>query len=74
MFLFVWLWFVQNSDDKQIDIEITSASLQPFTEQQWRINQQHIINTVSTWNNSVLGFVDNLGDKRGEIVEFSFHT
>ena len=48
MFLFVWLWFVQNSDDKQVDIEITSASLQPFTEQQWRINQQHIINTVST--------------------------
>ncbi|KAK4562296.1 hypothetical protein RGQ29_004964 [Quercus rubra] len=36
---------LQNSDDKQIDIEITSASLQPFTEQQWRINQQHIINT-----------------------------
>ena len=39
---------VHNSNDKQINIEITSASLQPFTEQQWRINQQHIINTVST--------------------------
>ncbi|KAK7860816.1 hypothetical protein CFP56_029108 [Quercus suber] len=34
-----------NSDDKQINIEITSASVQPFTKRQWRINQQHIINT-----------------------------
>ncbi|GMY05478.1 endo-1,4-beta-xylanase 5-like isoform X1 [Fagus crenata] len=36
---------LQNSDDKDIKIAITSASLQPFTEQQWNINQQYIINT-----------------------------
>ncbi|KAK2665556.1 hypothetical protein Ddye_004130 [Dipteronia dyeriana] len=34
----------QNSDDRDIDIAIDSASLQPFTDQEWRFNQQYIIN------------------------------
>ncbi|KAK8699089.1 hypothetical protein V6N13_115186 [Hibiscus sabdariffa] len=39
------LLIFQNSDDKDIDITIASASLQPFTDEEWRINQQYIINT-----------------------------
>ncbi|XVE93831.1 hypothetical protein REPUB_Repub01dG0228600 [Reevesia pubescens] len=34
-----------NSDDKDINIAIASASLQPFTDHEWKINQQYIINT-----------------------------
>ncbi|KAL5791174.1 hypothetical protein ACOSQ2_006062 [Xanthoceras sorbifolium] len=34
----------QNSDDRDIDIAIASASLQPFTDQEWRFNQQYMIN------------------------------
>lgn len=41
---FAFLYF-QNSDDRDINIAVTSASLQPFTEQQWRFNQQYKINT-----------------------------
>ncbi|KAL4302547.1 hypothetical protein GQ457_10G024190 [Hibiscus cannabinus] len=39
------LLIFQNSDGKDIDITIASASLQPFTDEEWRINQQYIINT-----------------------------
>ncbi|XP_022762275.1 uncharacterized protein LOC111308227 [Durio zibethinus] len=39
------LLLFQNSDDTDINIAIASASLQPFTDQEWRINQQYIINT-----------------------------
>lgn len=39
--------FFHNSDGKDVDIDIASQSLQPFTQHQWRINQQYIINTVS---------------------------
>lgn len=39
---------MQNSDDRDIDITIDSSSLQPFTEQEWRFNQQFMINTVIT--------------------------
>ncbi|KAH9655239.1 GH10 domain-containing protein [Citrus sinensis] len=39
------LLFFQNSDDRDINIAVASASLQPFTEHQWRFNQQYIINT-----------------------------
>jgi hypothetical protein len=40
--------FFQNTDGKDVDnIDLASPSLQPFTKQQWRINQQYIINTVS---------------------------
>ncbi|PPE01984.1 hypothetical protein GOBAR_DD00981 [Gossypium barbadense] len=35
----------KNSDDKDIDITIDSSSLQPFTDQEWRFNQQFMINT-----------------------------
>ncbi|KAF2302034.1 hypothetical protein GH714_031573 [Hevea brasiliensis] len=38
--------YFQNSAHKNIDIAIASASLQPFTYQQWRTNQQYIINTA----------------------------
>ena len=37
---------MQNADGKDINIDVASPSLQPFTKQQWRINQQYIINTV----------------------------
>lgn len=40
---------MQNVDGGQISITISSASLQPFTDQQWRINQEQIINTVTTY-------------------------
>lgn len=39
---------LQNSDERAVDLAITSASLQPFTDQEWSTNQQYIINTVST--------------------------
>ncbi|KAJ4716006.1 Endo-1,4-beta-xylanase [Melia azedarach] len=39
------LLFFQNTDNTDIDIAIASSSLQPFTDQQWRFNQQYIINT-----------------------------
>ncbi|XP_022749204.1 uncharacterized protein LOC111298742 [Durio zibethinus] len=39
------LLLFQDSDDEDINIEIASASLKSFTDQEWRINQQYIINT-----------------------------
>ncbi|KAF8020560.1 hypothetical protein BT93_G1096 [Corymbia citriodora subsp. variegata] len=36
----------QSSDGRDIPIVIASASLQPFTDQQWRRNQQDMINKV----------------------------
>jgi hypothetical protein len=45
--------FFQNTDGKDVDnIDLASPSLQPFTKQQWRINQQYIINTVSVQTKS----------------------
>ncbi|XVE67137.1 hypothetical protein DITRI_Ditri08aG0136600 [Diplodiscus trichospermus] len=38
------LLLFQNSDDKDINIAIASASLQSFTDQEWRNNQHYIIN------------------------------
>ncbi|KAA8536000.1 hypothetical protein F0562_028478 [Nyssa sinensis] len=37
--------YLQTSDGREINMKIASASLQPFTEQQWRTNQQYKINT-----------------------------
>lgn len=37
--------YFQNSDVQQINISVSSASLQPFTYQQWNANQQNMINT-----------------------------
>ncbi|KAL4327286.1 hypothetical protein S245_042808 [Arachis hypogaea] len=37
--------FFQNTDGKDINIELASPSLQPFTKQQWRFNQEYLINT-----------------------------
>ncbi|BBH09794.1 Glycosyl hydrolase family 10 protein, partial [Prunus dulcis] len=34
-----------NTDDRDVNIEIASSSLQPFSVQQWRTYQQYIINT-----------------------------
>ncbi|CAH1423400.1 unnamed protein product [Lactuca virosa] len=39
------LLYFQNSDDKEITITIYSASLQPFTKEQWSLQQQYKINT-----------------------------
>ncbi|KAL8027843.1 hypothetical protein ABFS82_14G120200 [Erythranthe guttata] len=36
--------YIQNPDGRNISIEIASASLQPFTDQQWRLNQDTKIN------------------------------
>ncbi|XP_012081746.1 endo-1,4-beta-xylanase 5 isoform X2 [Jatropha curcas] len=38
--------YFKSSDDENISIGIASGSLQPFTYQQWRTNQQYITNTV----------------------------
>ncbi|KAG5576883.1 hypothetical protein H5410_057017 [Solanum commersonii] len=39
--------YLKNSDEQDLEIEIASASLQPFTEQQWLLNQQTKINMVN---------------------------
>ncbi|KAI3718319.1 hypothetical protein L6452_19183 [Arctium lappa] len=39
------LIYFQNSDDKDITITISSASLQPFTKEQWSFQQKYKINT-----------------------------
>ncbi|XP_061978777.1 endo-1,4-beta-xylanase 5-like isoform X2 [Populus nigra] len=41
----VSILYFQGTTDKSINVAIASASVQPFTEQQWRTNQQYIINT-----------------------------
>lgn len=38
------LLYFQDFEGKSINISIASASLQPFSEEQWRLNQQAIIN------------------------------
>ncbi|KAG6761657.1 hypothetical protein POTOM_034886 [Populus tomentosa] len=43
-----FLMHLQGTPDKSINITIASASLQSFTEQQWRTNQQDITNTART--------------------------
>lgn len=40
-------FLLQNSDQEDREIEIASASLQPFTEQQWLLSQQTNINMVN---------------------------
>lgn len=37
---------LQTADGGDISIALASPSLQPFTKQQWRMNQEYIINTV----------------------------
>ena len=44
----VWCYCGQSAVDEDINIEISSASLQPFTDEQWRTNQLYMINTVNT--------------------------
>ncbi|KAK6139559.1 hypothetical protein DH2020_026705 [Rehmannia glutinosa] len=39
------LIYFENSDGQQINVSISSASLQPFTNEQWKNIQQNIINT-----------------------------
>ncbi|KAI3446243.1 hypothetical protein Pfo_002908 [Paulownia fortunei] len=39
------LIYFQNSDGQQTNISVSSASLQPFTNQQWKLSQQNMINT-----------------------------
>ncbi|XP_058780927.1 endo-1,4-beta-xylanase 5-like [Vicia villosa] len=35
----------KNANGKDVGMDITSLSLQPFTKQEWRFNQEYIINT-----------------------------
>lgn len=37
-----------SNDDGKIQLEVANASLQPFTQEQWRNNQDYFINTVNT--------------------------
>ncbi|KAL5561171.1 hypothetical protein UlMin_030918 [Ulmus minor] len=39
------LLYFENSDDSDVNIAVASSSLQPFSHQEWRTNQQYIINT-----------------------------
>ncbi|XP_059654003.1 endo-1,4-beta-xylanase 5-like isoform X2 [Cornus florida] len=58
----------QNSDDTDIGIEIAGASLQQFTEQQWGMNQQYIINTERK-RAVTIHVSDELGDRlKGAVV------
>lgn len=34
------------NDDGKTQLEVASASLQPFTQDQWKNNQDYFINTV----------------------------
>lgn len=38
---------MQSADGKDVGMDIASLSLQPFTKQEWRFNQEYIINNVS---------------------------
>ncbi|KAJ4850606.1 hypothetical protein Tsubulata_024335, partial [Turnera subulata] len=46
--------YFQPSANQSINIAIASASLQPFTDQEWRMNQQLMIKSVTT--TSILAF------------------
>ncbi|KAF5187793.1 Endo-1,4-beta-xylanase, partial [Thalictrum thalictroides] len=39
------LLFFQNSDENAVNISIASSSLQPFTDEEWRMNQEYRIKT-----------------------------
>ncbi|GKV20960.1 hypothetical protein SLEP1_g31000 [Rubroshorea leprosula] len=54
----------QNTDNKVIDISIESGALQPFTEEQWRINQQYIINTKRKRAMTI-----HVSDEHGDMLE-----
>lgn len=47
-------FLLQNSDQEDLEIEIASASLQPFTEEQWILNQQTKINMVNILSSAFL--------------------
>ncbi|CAE6150566.1 unnamed protein product [Arabidopsis arenosa] len=40
------LFFETSNDDSKIQLQVASASLQPFTQEQWRNNQDYFINTA----------------------------
>ncbi|ESQ53108.1 hypothetical protein EUTSA_v10024805mg [Eutrema salsugineum] len=40
------LFFETSNDEGKIQIDVASASLQPFTQEQWRKNQDYLINTA----------------------------
>ncbi|EEF28229.1 Endo-1,4-beta-xylanase A precursor, putative [Ricinus communis] len=54
--------YFKNSADSNINIAIASASLQPFTDHQWRTNQQYIVNSVRK-RAVTIHVSDNHGDK-----------
>ncbi|KAL8234407.1 hypothetical protein R6Q59_020507 [Mikania micrantha] len=58
------LLYFQNSDDKEISITISSASLQPFTKEQWSLQQQYKINTERKRAITV-----HVSDKQGERLQ-----
>nr|GMC87438.1 endo-1,4-beta-xylanase 5-like [Ipomoea batatas] len=50
------LLYLQNSDGRDMNISVSSASLQPFTRDQWRANQQYIINTEARCDDTCIRF------------------
>ncbi|KAI3774299.1 hypothetical protein L1987_48849 [Smallanthus sonchifolius] len=58
------LLYFQNSDDKEISITISSASLQPFTKEQWSLQQQYKMNTVRKRAVTI-----HVSDKQGERLQ-----
>ncbi|KAJ6896876.1 hypothetical protein NC651_022923, partial [Populus alba x Populus x berolinensis] len=51
----VFVLVTQGTPDKSINITIASASLQSFTEQQWRTNQQDITSTANSHGDRLQG-------------------
>ncbi|KAM7251220.1 hypothetical protein ACFE04_024319 [Oxalis oulophora] len=56
--------FFQNTDGRDVRIDIASASLQPFTEQEWRNNQNRIIEMERKRNITI-----NVADKQGQGIK-----
>lgn len=58
------LLYFQVNDGKEIEIAVTSASLQPFTPQQWKANQQYKINKERK-----RGVTIHVADEHGEKLQ-----
>ncbi|XP_065868323.1 endo-1,4-beta-xylanase 5 [Euphorbia lathyris] len=56
--------YLQNAADKSINIAIASASLQPFTDQQWKTNQDYMINNVRKRAVTI-----HVSDKNGDALQ-----
>ncbi|KAI3774294.1 hypothetical protein L1987_48843 [Smallanthus sonchifolius] len=62
--LYDYTAYTQNSDHKEISITVASASLQPFTKEQWSFQQQYKINTERK-----RAVMIHVSDKQGERLQ-----